>query len=151
MKKLLLLLIPLAFNATARAGGPESLGQDAKTILNKHCAGCHGGGKDASKGRFGYVLDRDLLVSRLLVSPGKAAQSDLLLRIEQGEMPPKSAKTRPTTAELKVLQRWIDAGAPAFDPPGKAVKLLTPTEIIDTILTDLQRPDPRVHRFTRYL
>ena len=46
------------------------------------------------KGGFGFVLDRDQLVSRLLVVPGKAGQSDLMLRVQQGEMPPPSRKLR---------------------------------------------------------
>ena len=134
---------------STRAGEAASLGREAKAILVTHCARCHGGGK-AVKGGFGFVLDRDLLVSRLLVTPGQSAQSDLFTRIQQGEMPPKSAKTRPSVAETKTLQRWIDAGAPAFDAAAKA-KLMTPTEVTETILADLDRLDPRRHRFTRYL
>jgi mono/diheme cytochrome c family protein len=152
--KILHLLLGASFllaSATTFAGEPASLGPDARAILQKHCASCHGGGTDATKGRFGFVLDRDQLIGRQLVTPGRASQSDLFLRIEQGEMPPKSAKSRPTPAEMKVLQRWIDAGAPAFEPPGKEVDILTPSEITDKILADLKRLDPRVHRFTRYL
>src|SRR5437667_12858671 len=108
------LLVALAFawsGATASAGAP--LGQEARAILQTHCAGCHGGGK-AAKGGFGFVLDRELLVGRSLVVPGKAGQSDLFLRVQQGEMPPPSKKSRPSQAEMKVLQSWIDAGALPF-------------------------------------
>ncbi len=126
------------------------LGQQAKAILQANCAGCHGGGK-AVKGGFGYVLDRNQLVSRLLIAPGQAGRSDLLLRIQQGEMPPPSVKQRPSAADLKILQRWIDAGAPAFDPSLKPAKILAPAEVTEAILTDLQGMDPRRQRFTRYL
>jgi mono/diheme cytochrome c family protein len=151
MKKLLWLLVAPGIAASpASANGPASLGQEAKAVLQTHCAGCHGGGK-AAKGGFGFVLDRDRLVSRLLITPGQANQSDLFTRIQQNEMPAPSSKTRPNPAELKILQRWIEAGAPAFDPSAKTAKILSPPEVIDAILTDLQGLDPRQRRFTRYL
>src|SRR5438876_787702 len=77
--------------STALAQSPAPLAQQAKAILQANCANCHGGGK-AAKGGFGFVLDRDRLVSRFIVTPGQAGQSDLFLRIQQGEMPPKSSK-----------------------------------------------------------
>ena len=153
MKKLLwLLFVPgiAVWPAPASAGGPAPLGQEAKAILQANCASCHGGGK-AAKGGFGFVLDRDLLVSRYLVAPGQAAQSDLFMRIQQGEMPPPSSKQRPSQAELKILQRWIEAGAPAFDPSVKTAKILSPPDVTEAILTDLQGLDPRRRRFMRYL
>jgi len=145
MYKLLSALLALTWCGAASANGPE-----AKAILQTHCASCHGGGK-ANKGGFGFVLDRDLLVSRLLVTPSRADQSDLFTRIQQGEMPPKASKSRPSPAEIKVLQNWIASGAPAFDPANKPVKSLTPTEVTDAILADLHALDPRRQRFTRYL
>lgn len=150
MKRLLLVMGALGLSSSSATAGAASLGPDAKAILQAHCAGCHGGGK-AIKGGFGFVLDRDLLIGRLLVTPGQASQSDLFLRAQQGEMPPKSSKTRPSAGELKVLQRWIDAGAPPFDPTGKAAKTLAPPEVMDAIVADLERLDPRRRRFTRYL
>src|SRR6516164_3886 len=153
MKKLLWLLFApgiAVWPAPASAGGPAPLGQEAKAILQANCASCHGGGK-AAKGGFGFVLERDLLVSRSLVTPGQAGQSDLFIRIQQGEMPPPSSKQRPSQAELKVLQRWIEAGAPAFDLSVKTAKILTPPETTEVILTDLQGLDPRRRRFMRYL
>src|SRR5689334_9939317 len=93
----------------------DLLGPKARVILQEHCANCHGGGK-AVKGSFGFVLDRDQLVSRLLVTPGQSLQSDLFQRVQQGEMPPASVKQRLTVDEVKALKAWIDAGAPAFEP-----------------------------------
>src|SRR5262245_10148144 len=126
------------------------LSQKAKAILQMHCASCHGGGK-AAKGGFGFVLDRDLLVSRLLIAPGQARQSDLFLRIQQGEMPPASQKLRPSPDELKALEQWIDAGAPAFDRTLQVAKALSPFEATEAILADLKELEPRRRRFTRYL
>jgi WD40 repeat protein len=66
-------------------------------------------------------------------------------------MPPASRKNRPTLDELKTLERWIDAGAPAFERSSSVTKLLTPTEMSEAILIDLEQIDPRRRRFTRYL
>lgn len=127
----------------------ETLGQSAQAILRTYCGDCHAGGK-ASKGGFGFVLDRDALVQRLFVVPGKAQQSDLFLRVEKGDMPPPSRKIRPTAAELKTLRAWIDAGAVPFAQP-LANRLLTPAEASAAIARDLAQLDPRRRRFTRYL
>ncbi len=135
---------------SAWADPADALGDQARSILQAHCAGCHGGGK-AAKGGFGFVLDRDQLVSRLLVVPGKAGQSELFLRIQHGEMPPPARKARPKPAELTVLKRWIDAGAPAFDKPLQLARVLSEGEVPGAILADLEQLDPRRRRFTRYL
>lgn len=149
--RVVLVAIGFAINpGAALPNDPAPLGQEAKAILQANCAGCHGGGK-AAKGGFGFVLDRDRLVSGRLITPGDAGQSDLFLRIQQREMPPPSAKQRPSVAEVKILQRWIDAGAPAFEPARSLAKTLSPTEVTESILTDLQGLDPRRRRFTRYL
>lgn len=136
--------------ASAWAEPSDSLAAKAIAILKTHCADCHSGGK-ATKGGFGFVLDRDRLVGRLLVVPGKAQQSDLFVRIQQGEMPPPARKNRPSQAELAVLQQWIDAGAPAFDAPLDGLVALAGRNVSDVILADLQQLDPRQRRFTRYL
>lgn len=136
--------------SSAHGGEAPKLGAQARAILFAHCASCHGGGQ-AAKGGFAFVLDRDLLVNRLLVTPGRANQSDLFLRIQNGEMPPKSRKLRLNPAELKTLKQWIDAGAPAFEETAKAARKITPAETIQAILTDLETIDPRRRRFTRYL
>ncbi len=148
MKNVVWVLLALAAPSAASADPPETVSRQAAAILRTYCAGCHGGGK-AAKGGFGFVLDRDRLVSRELVVPGKADASDLFLRIAHGEMPPKQ-KQRPTTAELALLKEWIDAGAGPFERPA-AVKLFTPSEATQAILADLEQLDPRRRRFTRYL
>ncbi len=153
MKKLAWFLLGPGLFLSSRSGLadlPGPLGEQAKAILQSHCAGCHGGGK-AVKGGFAFVLDRDLLVRRGLVVAGHSRQSDLFLRIQQGEMPPASRKVRPSQDELKILERWIDAGAPAFDRPFEGAKILSPGEATAAILRDVSQLEPRRRRFTRYL
>jgi mono/diheme cytochrome c family protein len=129
--------------------GKPAAGQ-VKEILRTHCAVCHGGGK-AAKGGFGFVLDRDRLVSRRLVVPGDASASDLYRRVQAGEMPPPARQPRPTQREMQVIREWITAGAPAFESAFQTARALSPREVEAVILEDLKKLDPRQRRFVRYL
>jgi len=51
-------------------------------------------------------------VARKAVIPGNAGKSPLVKRAVDGEMPPEKEKPRPTRADLDVLERCVDAGAP---------------------------------------
>src|SRR5262249_4733294 len=120
----------------------------AEAVLRTHCGTCHGPG-GTGKGGFDYLLDRDRLVARNQVVPGKPDDSPLLQRIEQDEMPP-GKRPRLKDEERAVLRRWIDAGAPSFTPsPPRA--LVTETLLLRSVLADLQALEPRQRRFTRYL
>lgn len=137
---------------SAWADGEDSaLARQARGILQTYCAGCHGGGSGAAKGGFGFVLDHDRLLGRSLVVPGKARDSELYLRVEQGDMPPPAKKSRPSPAELKVLQRWLDTGAASWDALARPAKILTERETAQAVVADLKRTDERQRRFTRYL
>jgi mono/diheme cytochrome c family protein len=128
--------------------GEEDLPRRAQAILGAHCAACHGPG-GSSKGGFDYLLDRDRLLARNQIVPGEPNDSPLLQRITHGEMPP-GKRPRPTGEELALLRRWIDAGAPPFQPkPTRS--LVTAAQVVQEILADLQTLEPRQRRFARYL
>ena len=122
----------------------------AQAVFKTNCYRCHGQDGTA-KGGFGYVLDRDQLVARGKVVPGKADESELFLRVRKGEMPPAGQKPRPGAADLALLRRWIDAGAPAVTSTATVARPLTPAEVHDLIRADLKNVDPRQQRFLRYL
>lgn len=131
-------------------GGPAHAAEKSQVqaILRTHCAACHGPG-GSGKGGFDYLLERDRLVARNQVVPGKPAESPLLQRIEQGEMPP-AKRPRLRDEERAELRRWIDAGAPPFTPMPPQV-LVTETHLLQAILSDLRAMEPRRRRFARYL
>ena len=130
------------------ARSAENLPARAQAILRTHCAACHAEGGSA-KGGFDYLLDRERLVARNQVVPGKADDSPMLQRIEQDEMPP-GKRPRLGVEERAVLRRWIDTGASSFQPAPPRT-LVTETLLVRTVLADLQALDPRQRRFTRYL
>jgi mono/diheme cytochrome c family protein len=136
----------LLFLSPGRAADP--LAESARRILQSHCAGCHSTAAPA-KGGFDYILDRDRLVARGQVMPGKPDESPLYQRVRQGEMPP--AKKPPVPAEeLAVLERWIKAGAPGVIITTPAAEITT-AEMYRRIRADLEQMDPRRRRFVRYL
>src|SRR5690242_5292012 len=79
----------------ARGEADSSLASAAQTVLETHCARCHGPA-GTGKGGMNFILDRDKLVSRQKILPGNPAESQLYQRVLQGEMPPASAKARPS-------------------------------------------------------
>jgi uncharacterized membrane protein len=88
-----------------------------RPILEQRCAPCHGPEKQKAELR---VDSRDALLTGGKSGPaivaGKAAQSLLMQRLllppEHDDHMPPEGKPQPTPAEIGLLQRWIDAGAP---------------------------------------
>lgn len=135
----------LAAIATVRAD--DATAGRAREVLTAHCVRCHGDAANA-KGGFGYVLDRERLVSRGKVVPGKPADSPLVRMVESGEMPPAGRK-RPSAEELTALRQWVAAGAPA--PPRAERRFLADADVLALVRADLQSMPARQRRFARYL
>lgn len=112
----LLAAIPAPKPATAPA--PTNLAQQAHTLLAKRCYGCHGPGKQA--GGLRLFRHEDTLLGGdggPVILPGKSGESRLIAYVEgraDGKvMPPIGPRLSP--AEVDLLRRWIDAGAPWAD------------------------------------
>jgi WD40 repeat protein/mono/diheme cytochrome c family protein len=128
--------------------GPE-LARQAQGILKTSCHRCHGQG-GSLEGGLNYVLDRDKLVSRKKIVPGHVEQSPLFRLVAGGKMPPAGEAPRPSTAEIEVLRRWIEAGAPG-ETTAVARQPVGDNEVLTWILADLDQLDRRARRFTRYV
>ncbi len=141
------LVLACLFASAAR--GAEDLAARARELLRQHCGTCHGPG-GSGKGGFDYVLDRDRLVARNQVLPGKARESPLIQRIRDREMPPaKRLPLRPD--DIALLERWVEAGAPAAHPTSQPRSLITDAALSRRIRADLDNLEPRRRRFARYL
>lgn len=115
--------VMLALLAEARGAeteAPDYL-RDVAPIFGTYCVGCHTAdepeGKLTLESFAGLVAGGD---NGAVIVPGRADASRLI-RMITGEiepvMPPEDNE-RPTEAEIDVLRRWIDAGAPG--PEGTA-------------------------------
>lgn len=118
---LALLLIP----AIGRADEPLTYEKHVRPILKAHCFQCHGE-ESEKKGNL------DLRLRRLIVKggdtgegivPGKPAESTLLQRIKDKEMPPNK-KVVPEK-EVAILEQWIAAGALTAAPEPEGDQPLT--------------------------
>ena len=111
----------LALSAAGIAGGaasqsaPPDLGARATSLLAKRCLACHG----PSRVEGGFSLEtREAALrpadSGLAIVPGKAAESELLKRLQSQD--PKRRMPlggKPfTAAEIALIRAWINAGAP---------------------------------------
>lgn len=85
-------------------------------MLSRHCGGCHIAGR---KGGFQMASYAGLMRSGV-VQPGAGESSKLVEVILNGDMPRGGGKVSP--ADVGLLMKWIDAGAP-FDGPDPAAHL----------------------------
>ncbi len=118
----------------AALGQSGDLARQARKVFETHCYRCHG--KDGSRsGRFGHALDVRKMTETGELVPGKPAASRVFARVTDKEdpMPPLDVKEKLKSAEIDILRRWIEAGAPDFqepqDPPRVKRK---PVELVDT-------------------
>lgn len=143
------LLAGLVASSSARADD-NPLAKRAEQVLNTHCFKCHGKEGNA-KGGLNFILDREKLVSRQKIVPGKPEESKLLLRVLKNEMPPESVKARMTSDEVAVLRQWIASGAPAFGPAVAQREFLSEVDIVYQIQADLKSIEPRHRKYMRYV
>jgi len=134
-----------------------ALATQARAVLEKYCHDCHGKNGSAG-GKINYILDSTRLVAESQVIPNDPDQSKLYTKVEQGRMPPKKyeKKTyegpRPDKAEVEILRRWINAGAPSFaEDIASPRELITQKTIFELVKKDLETvADPVDRKHQRY-
>lgn len=108
----LALLLPCA--TVAAAVEPIEFNRDIRPILAEKCIFCHG--QDANQRQGDLRLDvRDAALDARAIVPHDAAASPLIERITATDpdqrMPPPDSNRTLTAEQIKLLERWIDAGA----------------------------------------
>jgi mono/diheme cytochrome c family protein len=107
--------------------------RDIQPILSDNCYQCHGPDEHARKAKLrldrkegAYGKNED---GRAIVAPGKPDDSELITRILSTDademMPTPKSNRKLTDAQKKLLQQWVEQGAPwaehwAFVAPKKA-------------------------------
>ena len=139
----------------ALAGGArDQLAVKALQGFTTYCARCHGGrGDGQAAGGLDCVLDRDALVARKLVVPGKPGDSPLLARLERHSEPPRGEQPRPTDDEIALVRTWIAAGAPVPEVGsghGRPSAFVSPSEIERAMFDDLEALPPAERARARY-
>jgi hypothetical protein len=88
--------------------------KDVRPILKQHCLLCHGE-EENPKGKLDLRLKRFAErggTSGAVLVPGKPDESLMLIRIQDGEMPPGEKKVPPE--QIAVIEKWIASGAIAL-------------------------------------
>jgi formylglycine-generating enzyme required for sulfatase activity/mono/diheme cytochrome c family protein len=142
----LLAALPLSAHADEDAA---ELARKARLILSQNCYRCHGE-NGANDGGFNYALNREQLIARKKLVPGDAQKSKLLKRVRAGDMPPEDEQPRPSPEDVEVLSKWIDAGAPDFDPPAPKRQIIPFGDVYRLMRSDLGKFNDRDRRYQRY-
>jgi hypothetical protein len=106
--------------SAVRAGPPAKAALDfsrqIRPILAENCFACHGPDDKARKAKLRLDTKDGALGHAGLIAPGKADESELIARITSKEpseqMPPPKSGKKLTPAQVELLRKWIDAGAP---------------------------------------
>ncbi len=110
----LLALLPGPFLiSSSSAQEAAALASQVKELFRVRCLECHGGSKTNAGVK---ILDRELLLRKKKVVPGKPDDSPLYQAITAGDesvMPP-AGQPALNEQEKDAVRRWIAAGAPAF-------------------------------------
>ncbi|HEX3870775.1 MAG TPA: c-type cytochrome, partial [Pirellulales bacterium] len=133
--------------ATAHLAAQDELARQARTILAERCHACHGDGGSA-EGGLNFVLDRRRLVERKKIVPGDASQSLMFRQVKSGNMPKDDDPL--SAAEIDTLKRWIEAGAPDFNPAAAQREFISSFAMMDFMQHDLESVEERLRPFVRY-
>lgn len=109
----------------------ETFHRDILPILRDNCFRCHG---EKEKGGLRLNSRQAVLSSgeseNPAVKPGHAAESELILQIESGAMPPTDTKL--SQEQIAKLRDWIDQGAAWPVPLRRKEELVPPDTLSDT-------------------
>lgn len=118
MKHFLLSLIALVASLHASIAQEKvDFARDVLPILSDNCFQCHGPDEKARKADLRLDQKEDALrKDSSVIVPGKSAASELVKRIESADttqlMPPPKSNKKLKPAQIAILKKWIDAGAP---------------------------------------
>ncbi len=140
-----LIALCLATSAKLLADEPLSFEADVRPIFKTHCFQCHGEGGELSGGldvRLRRLIEQGGDSGAAIVA-GESDQSELLVRMQAGEMPPEDVALRPTQAEVATIEAWIAAGALTAYPEPEDLDpdlIITPQERDYWAFRPIRRP-----------
>ncbi len=117
-----LALILLAGATPQEAAKPPAVDFDRQILplLSDNCFYCHGPDAGRRKGDLRLDVEKDAKKRNAdglaAIVPGKSAESELVRRLHPADpddlMPPLKSNKKLSAAQIELLKRWIDAGAP---------------------------------------
>ncbi len=102
--------------------GPIDFARQVRPLLSDNCFLCHGPDEESREAELRLDRRADATADRggyAAVVPGDMAASELVARITSDDdslvMPPSDSGKALTAAEVEVLERWVQQGAPYAD------------------------------------
>jgi mono/diheme cytochrome c family protein len=158
--------------SAAPSVGRVDFDRDIRPILSENCYACHGPDKD--KRKAGLRLDvkteafRPLDSGGFALVPGRPEESRLIKRVtlpleHEDHMPPRKSGKQLRPAQVELLRRWVEQGAPwadhwAYVPPRRPEPPMVrnrhwPRQDVDRfVLARLEQehlsPNPEADRYT---
>lgn len=110
----LALMLGMSLYGSAHGEGEVDFEKQIAPLLSKHCLECHSANQPS--GSLNLTSLPTVLTggeSGAAIVPGKEAESHLVARVANGEMPPeKNGKKQPLAAEeVELLKQWVKQGA----------------------------------------
>ena len=144
---IILIIIALVGFETAQA--QNDLAQQAYTIFQKHCLGCHG-----EHGAFteDLIIDHAALIANGTVIPGNPNASEFFKRlIEDTPEKPRMPWGQPALSAdaIEMIRRWIQGGAPDWEVQYD-VNFITTDAMLNTIQEHLDTLSAFDRPFARY-
>lgn len=130
----------------------EQLEAATLAVLEGNCAKCHGPSSSAL-GSIDYVTDLNALIENGKIVPGAPADSPITrrMRSEDAPMPPSSETTRPSSADITLVEAWVERCAGATSCA--ETPWIDRETVIDAIrddLLDTTRISADARQFIRY-
>ncbi|MEZ6045701.1 MAG: DUF1549 domain-containing protein [Planctomycetaceae bacterium] len=116
------LLLNSSLLLQAEEESPLTFEKDIRPIFRAHCFDCHGASEESTKGGLDLRLTRFTINggdSGAAIEPGDPDSSNLILRVEAGEMPPGDSHL--SEAEIATLRTWISQGAKTARPEPESI------------------------------
>ncbi len=128
----------------------QELARRALGVLQANCYRCHGH-EGSNEGGFNYILSLEKL-SQGYVKAGNPAGSPLYERMtaaSDSRMPPEGENPRPSAADIALVKRWIEVGAPAL-AQSTARTFFSNADIMGLVAKDLEAAPERSRKYYRY-
>jgi hypothetical protein len=100
----------------ARAGTKVDFSREILPLLSDKCFHCHGPDEKNRKAKLRLDDERNVKQVRGVIVPGKLDESELYRRLTATDpkevMPPPASNRKLSAAQIALIKRWIEEGAP---------------------------------------